>query len=118
MAILGAYENKGEVVIEFRDHGPTRLSWRAALTRCAAVAQAETAMSTGCREPGIQNAVEQILAAARDARKKDPEQTGWRPPRSVSMYKQGNRKEIACDRRLSALGLSAPASSGIIVPGQ
>lgn len=95
MAILGAYEDKGEVVIEFSDHLPTRLSWRTALERCRGVAQAEQSVGAGRRSPGIQKAVEQIIAAARDARKKDSEQTGWTPSPAVSMYIPGSKVELA-----------------------
>lgn len=110
MAILGAYEDKGEVVIEFSDHPPTRLHWRAALQRCAGVTEAERTVGPGRREPGIQKAIEQILGAAREARKKDPTQTGWTAPVSASMYRSGTKAELAAAKEA--------ANRTILLPGQ
>ena len=87
MAIEGAYEKDGFVFIEFSDHAPVRLTWREALERCKAIQQMETAVKSGYREAGVQRAVEQVIASARDARKK--EDPAWRPPASVSMYAPG-----------------------------
>lgn len=98
MAILGAYEDHGEVIVEFSDHPPTRLHWRTALQRCEGIARAEQSVGIGRREAGVQKVIEQIIAAARDARKKDPAQTGWKPPTSVSMYKSASRAEISAAR--------------------
>ena len=110
MAILGAYEDKGEVVIEFSNHPPTRLHWRAALQRCVGVSEAECSAGAGNRTPGIQKAIEQILGAAGEARKKDPTQTGWTPPVSASMYKPGTRSELAAAKEA--------ANRTILLPGQ
>ena len=107
--ILGAYEEGGLVVMEFSDHPPARITWREALRRCQAVSQAEAATSAGRREPGIQRAVEQIIAAARDARKKDPNEANWTPPASVSLFRTGNKADISLQKRGAAAGLILPS---------
>lgn len=84
MAILGAYEDKGEVVLEFSDDPPVRLSWREALMRARAC----------IGDPSVQNVIEDIIGAAKEARKKDPAEDGWTPPRSVSMYNGRKRSDI------------------------
>lgn len=84
MAILGAYEDKGEVVLELSDDPPVRLSWREALTRAQAC----------IGDPSVQGLIEEIIGAAKEARKKDPEQSGWDPPKSVSMYTGGKRADV------------------------
>ncbi len=114
MSILGAYEESGLVVIEHSDHEPSCVTWRDALLRCNAVAQAEVGLPSGRREEGIQRAIEQIIAAARDARKKDPEQSNWTPPVSVSGFRPGNKNDIRMRKRAATIGLVTPG--GIITP--
>lgn len=108
MAIEGAYEEDGMVVIEFNDGPPARISWKEALERCQGVSIAEQKVSAGRRSPGIQRAIEQILGAAVAARKKDPGETGWTPPPRMSMFQPGNKAEVA--KRKSA------SNSGLIIP--
>ena len=86
MAVLGAYEKDGEVVIEYSDHEPSTHSWREALTRLQGILPVEAAAPKGRREISDQ-VIEQIIAAARDARKKEDET--YQPPAKISMYKQG-----------------------------
>ena len=106
MAILGAYEEGGLVVIEHSDHPPTHIPWHEAIARCRSVAEAEAQVTAGRREPGVQTAIEQIIAAAREARKKaDPD---WKPPASVSMYISGSKSEIRQKKRAAAVGLILP----------
>lgn len=108
MAVLGAYEEDGMVVIEFSDHPPTKLSWREAMKRCRAVQESEAQVSAGRREPGIQKAIEQIIGASREARKKDPAQANWTPPASLSMYRPGTREELESRKRANKVGLILP----------
>lgn len=86
MAVLGAYEKNGKVVIEFSDHPAVELDWREAVNRAVAVGRAEAQLGIRRREI-TQTQIEQILAAAAKARKKaNPD---WSMPRSVRMFKEG-----------------------------
>ena len=93
MAIEGAYEENGLVVIEFSDDSPVRLTWRQAMERCRAIQEAEQSVSIGRRE-NVQKAIEQTIAAAIEARKKDD--PSWKPKQSVSMFtgKQAKKSEL------------------------
>ena len=99
MAIIGAYEENGLVVIEFRDHPPVKLHWRKAIERCRAISESESQLSLGRRALGIQKAVEEVIAASRVARKKDPEQGSWSPSRAVSMFIPASKQAVLARKR-------------------
>ena len=104
--ILGAYEEGGLVVIEFDNADPVRIPWKEAILRCKGVAEAESTVGAGRREPGIQKAIEQIIAAAQEARKKTD--GNWTPPSSVSMFIPGNKADIMAKKRAANVGLILP----------
>lgn len=108
MAIEGAYEENGQVVIEYSNAAPSRLPWRVAIQRCQAISQAEHSVGVNRREEGVQRAIEQIIAAAREARKKA--EADWSPPTSVSMFSVGNKQDIQRRKRAAASGLILPNS--------
>lgn len=114
MAIEGAYEEGGLVVIESDNAEPVRLTWRKAMEHCRAVAEMEQSVSMGRRTPGIQKAIEQIIAAAREARKKT--EADWKPPTSVSMYQQGSRDELRRKRIARSAGAGNVTPGGIVLP--
>jgi len=78
------------------------------MVHCQAVKEAEEQLPVGRRTPGIQRAIEAIIGAAVAARKKDPAQTDWSPPSSVSMYRPSNKADIRSARAVEQRLIQLP----------
>lgn len=84
MALIGAFEKGGLVVLEDDELGLIPITYREALERCASVWKVESRLPRGRRTPRIQYLIEKILLAAIEAKKKA--KPDWEPPSSVVSF--------------------------------
>lgn len=69
--LIGVFEQDGKVVLDFDDAPRVMLTWREAAVRGRAVIAAEANEPVGRRMRNFNKIIEGLIAAIRDARKKD-----------------------------------------------